>query len=196
LPFGVRSRKRKIPTGSSKLNKIKSASEINNKEMQDIREAMTKAFARNESALGFDLVDYLAMDDVESSRWITDQLAKTLKEKMSTRKDFFEPLEMLRGCQPVEARACARYNRGKLCPSQRHFETKPKTSSLICERVSGEELRLHCCVLCLETLDIICGHPLVQCPWVQETTWNKLQMKNEKSQIEKFEENFESMFFI
>ena len=38
-----------------------------------------------------------------------------------------------------------------------------------------EELRLHCCVLCLEALEIICGHPLVRCPWIKEQTWTKIE---------------------
>jgi len=193
--FDVRSRKRKLPTGSAKLREIKASLERSIKEVEVLREEMSeirKADGNHESALGFDLFDYLAMDDTESSIWITDQLAKTLKEKISEKKAFFEPLEMVRGCQSVEAEACTRYNRGENCSSHWHFVTKLENpaSSLSCNMLTGEELRLHCCVLCLEALDVISGHPLVQCPWVRKETWNKLEQKSEKDDEKSTREEF------
>ena len=190
-----------MPTGSAELREVKAALERSIKEMQDLRQErnwLRKASTKNESALGFDLIYYLAMSDIESSIWITDQLVKALKEKISKNKAFFEPLEILRGCKSVEARACARYNREELCSSQWHFVTKLEhpTSSLSCGRLSGEELRLHCCILCLEALDVISGHPLVQCPWVQKQTWTKLEMNNERDNNRVAEKDFESIFYI
>ena len=58
------------------------------------------------------------------------------------------------------------------------------------------DLRLHCCTLCLESLGIIVGHPVMNCPWVLKKTWEsieKLARTNEDGRKEREEEGDEGM---
>ncbi len=138
-------------------------------EMEKLREEMVILQNRGgvRYALGFDPGEFIKLKFTESLRWVTTILMPRMKEEMTKYPEFFRIVQLIGNSCDVGAKACAGYNRGSPCRSKWH------TFSRQTGAYSGvEDLRLHCCALCLDALGLISGHPLVECPWINESSWS------------------------
>ena len=182
---------------SDELAKVKADLAKKSKEMQELKDEMEKMKSlavKNAFAFDFNVESYKQMCFIDSAVYAAKALKNAMKERMMKSKSFFEPYQLIRGCKQVNAKTCARYNQGSPCFDLWHvnqkLERKPEQSTsaeaqLPKKRWSHqEELCLHCCVLCLEALEVISGHPLVRCPWIGEVTWTRI----EKIAAEKMEQ--------
>jgi hypothetical protein len=172
---------------SEEFMKMKADLERKTREMDELRLEMDKMkslAAKNAYALNFNIDQYKQMCFIDSAVYAAKVLKSAMRERMNKNKDFFEPYQLLKGCKQVNAKTCARYNQGAPCYDQWHVSQRlerRQDQSTSAEPLSKkkwtnqEELRLHCCVLCLESLEIISGHPLVRCPWIREQTWLKIE---------------------
>lgn len=124
-------------------------------------------------ALGFVPSVVLAKSHLELLKWVSDVLSIKMKEKMGTHRNHFKVIESVSGVESVGIRTCPVYNRIEFCTLKWHHRTKITKSGR-----PRADLRLHCCTLCMEALGIICGHPLLQCPWIYEETWRKIPEDN------------------
>ena len=120
-------------------------------------------------ALGFIPSVVLAKSHVELLKWVADVLAINMKKRMEVHSNHFKVIETVTGIEAVGTRTCPTYNRIEFCALKWHHTTKTGRTGR-----ARSELRIHCCTLCLEALGIICGHPLLKCPWILEDTWNKI----------------------
>jgi hypothetical protein len=182
---------------SDELARVKADLKKKDDEMQELREEMEKMkrlASKNAFALEFNVEKYKQMCFIDSAVYAAKDLKEAMKSRMKKSMGYFEPYHLVRGCKQVNAKTCARYNQGAPCYEQWHFNQKleRRTDQSTSEAAmtpkkrwsNHEELRLHCCVLCLEALEIICGHPLIRCPWIREQTWLKI----EKTASEKMEQ--------
>lgn len=118
-------------------------------------------------ALGYDPESFKKMKFTESLQWVHTTLSVRLKKEVEKYPEFFRLTKLIGGVKDVDGKACAGYNQGVPCRKKWHIFNRQTG------RYNGvEELRLHCCALCLEALGTICGHPLVNCPWIKESTWS------------------------
>jgi hypothetical protein len=120
-------------------------------------------------ALGFIPSVVLAKSHVDMLKWVSDVLASNMKIRMDCHRDHFSIMETVTGIEAVGVRTCPIYNRMEFCALKWHHMTKMARSGR-----TRAELRIHCCTLCLEALGIICGHPLLKCPWIYEETWKNI----------------------
>lgn len=128
-------------------------------------------------ALGFVPSVVLAKPNVELLKWVAEVLAINMKKRMDNHLNHFKVLEAVTGIDAVGVRTCPVYNRIEYCSLKWHqMSKKTKTGR------SRMELRIHCCTLCLEALGIICGHPLLKCPWIYEDNWKKIPCNEEPNQ--------------
>jgi len=118
-------------------------------------------------ALGFDPVEFNKLKFTESLQWVTTTLAVAMKQEMENFPEYFRPLKAIGGLSEVNSKACAGYNKGIPCRQKWHVFNRQTGSYR-----GVEELRIHCCILCMEALGVICGHPVVNCPWIKEATWS------------------------
>jgi hypothetical protein len=137
-------------------------------------------------SLGFDEKDYLDKGFIESAKWISATVAMNMKEKLKTHDIAWNELTKIKTKEI--GIPCATYNRGELCNQGNwHTSTRKKHVSLrISEpfrnppkidqkasQSSREELRIHCCTLCVKALGIMSNHPVLECPWILESNWIK-----------------------
>ena len=183
------SKKTKNMAESDELAKVKADLEKKSREMQELKDEMDKMkslAAKNAFAFDFNVEQYKQMCFIDSAVYAAKVLKVAMKERMMKNKSFFEPFQLVRGCKQVNAKTCARFNQGSNCYDQWHvnqkLERKPEQSTSADAQLTPkkrwshqEDLRLHCCVLCMEALEIISGHPLVRCPWVREVTWTRIE---------------------
>ena len=120
-------------------------------------------------ALGFIPTLVLAKSHVEMLKWVADVLTSNMKKRMESHSDHFSIIATVTGVDAVGVRTCPIFNRLEYCALKWHHMSKMGRSGR-----SRSELRIHCCTLCLEALGIICGHPLLKCPWIYEDTWKKI----------------------
>ena len=128
-------------------------------------------------ALGFRPHEYLALSYVKSAEWVAGPLTTCMKALMKKHSLYFEAYVMLGGIDSMGVRTCAKYNRGEYCPTKWHKNEKPiraMEGHQAGPARTRSELRLHCCVLCVEAIGVIVGHPLMNCPWIQTSTWQKI----------------------
>lgn len=160
-------------------------------ELEDLRRKIENRGAERsmnevEYALNFDKNAYLERGFIESAKWIKNVLAKTMLEEMS-RKEFKHKFESLmiekKYSTHIGMRSCARFNRGEECNLGR-WHTTHKPGSLWTakhqahqqkgqehEQERRNEMRLHVCTLCLETLGAAFGHSVLNCPWILKKNW-------------------------
>lgn len=142
-------------------------------EMEKLREDMIILQSRGGGvryALDFDPGVFIKMKFTESLRWVTATLSPKMKERMSKFPEYFRMVQLIGNTDDVAGKACAGYNRGSPCRAKWHTYSRHQNTYM-----GVEELRLHCCALCLDALQIISGHPLVECPWINESTWSIIQ---------------------
>lgn len=138
-------------------------------EMEKLREEMIILQSRGgvRYALGFDPGEFIKMKFTESLQWVTSTLTPRMKDEMAKFPEYFRIVQLIGDISDVGNKTCAGYNRGSPCRTKWHTYNRPTGA------YSGvEELRLHCCVLCMEALGIVSGHPLVECPWINQATWS------------------------
>jgi hypothetical protein len=124
-------------------------------------------------ALGFIPSVVLTKNNVELLKWVTEVLTPKMKERMALTPNYFRVVEDVAGVEAVGIRTCPVFNRIERCALKWHHHTKITRAGR--ERA---DLRLHCCTLCMEALGIICGHPLLRCPWIFEDTWRRISQDN------------------
>jgi hypothetical protein len=122
-------------------------------------------------ALGFDPSEFSKMKFTESLQWVTSTLVASLKQEMENFPEYFKIVKEIGNVVEIGNKACAGYNRGYPCRKKWHTYIRHTG-----QRDGGEELRLHCCALCMEGLGILSGHPLINCPWIKLDTWNNIHL--------------------
>jgi hypothetical protein len=121
-------------------------------------------------ALGFDPVEFNKLKFTESLQWVTTTLVSSMKQEMENFPEYFRIIKQLGNVSEIGNKACAGYNRGSSCRKKWHTYYRHTG-----HRDGVEELRLHCCVLCMEALGVLSGHPLINCPWIKAVTWCTIQ---------------------
>jgi hypothetical protein len=120
-------------------------------------------------ALGYDPVEFNKLKFTESLQWVLINLVVNMKQEMENFPEYFKIFEQIGDVAEIGNKACAGFNRGSSCHKKWHSYFRQS------ENRGVEELRLHCCVLCMEALGILSGHPVIDCPWIKATTWNAIQ---------------------
>jgi hypothetical protein len=162
------------------------------KKKVESQQNQTVADVETEYALDFDRDAYLSKGFIESAKWIKDVLSKNMLEKMSSEqnKERFETLLTAKKMsRHLGVRTCARFNRGEPCNQGKWHSThatRPEAlwtrhghQSSQDERSGGSDhgkkndLRLHSCTLCIETLGAAYGHGILDCPWIMKKNWNE-----------------------
>jgi len=148
----------------------------------------------HEFALDFNLELYLNRGFIESAQWIKNFLSKSMLEEMA-KEEFRQKFESLMIAKKfsthIGMRSCARFNRGEECNLGR-WHTTHKPNSLWTskhqhhdhdqqqqhpqryqqqDQSRRNEMRLHVCTLCLETLGAAFGHSVLNCPWILKKNW-------------------------
>jgi hypothetical protein len=129
-------------------------------------------------ALGFVPSVVLAKTHVDMLKWVADVLSVNLKKRMESHPDHFRILSTISCVDSVGVRTCPVFNRLEYCALKWHHNTKMANSGRV-----RADLRIHCCTLCLEAIGIICGHPLLRCPWIYEDTWKKIPGSSTANEI-------------
>jgi hypothetical protein len=167
-------------------------------EMEKMREEMAQMRDTTQQskpmpyALGFRPNEYLAMNFVKSSEWVSKVLVGRMNAVMKKYPKFFHSYMILGNVDSVGARTCAWFNRGEICREKWHVNSKPIRSDQ--DSQTGptrfrRELRIHCCVLCKEALGIIAGHTLLTCPWIKSDTWKMVFESGEAADMDTGEHN-------
>jgi len=171
-----------FPSEASLVNELvetKQRIERMTKEMEGMKDEITTLRRANPKpakifALGFIPSAVLAKSNVEMLKWVSDVLSISMKKRMEGHRDHFKIIETVSGVGSIGVRTCPVYNRIERCSLKWHQMIKTTRTGH-----QRNELRIHCCTLCLEALGIICGHPLLKCPWIFEDTWKKLPVNTE-----------------
>jgi hypothetical protein len=142
-------------------------------EMEKLREEMITIQTRGgvRYALGYDPAELNKMKFTESLQWVTTTLSIRMKSEMEKFPEYFRFTQLIGGISDIGNKACAGYNRGIPCRNKWHTFVRYAAN----RKPETEDLRLHCCALCMETLGVLTGHPLVECPWTREATWSVIQ---------------------
>ena len=117
-------------------------------------------------ALGFKMEEFMNMSHTKSLQWVTNVLAKRLKDRVAKYPSYFGPIMLMGGASEMDAWTCAGFNRGGKCYAKWHVFDRPG-------RFNGvdREVRLHCCTLCKDALGVLSEHRLIDCPWLKKSTW-------------------------
>ncbi len=140
-------------------------------ELDTMKKKMT-ALERGEVryALGFDPVEFNKLKFTESLQWVTTTLVANMKQEMENYPEYFRFVKEIGNVTEIGNKACAGFNRGSVCRKRWHSYIRHTG-----HREEAEELRLHCCVLCMEALGILSGHPIINCPWIKAVTWSAIE---------------------
>jgi hypothetical protein len=173
--------KEKEASGKSEMKKMKAQMA----EMQKLVDEMKKEKAEGKVlhtkgfALGFSKEEYLSLGYLPSAQYVNNTIAANLLEKLE-KTDKFPILKKL-NFQVTGVRTCAKYNRGEDCklgkwhssPKRRNqnLNDRETYSPMNSTQPAREELRVHGCTLCSDAMGIVSGHPVLECPWLDEDTW-------------------------
>lgn len=152
-----------------RLERVTEEMEGMKKEIVTFRAATTSKPVTRTFALGFIPSIVLAKSNVELLKWVAEVLSISMKRRMEVHRDHFKVITTVKGCEAIGARTCPIYNRIEHCSLKWHQMIKTTKTGR-----QRTELRIHCCTLCLEAMGIICGHPLLKCPWIYEDTWKDI----------------------
>jgi len=158
---------RELAETKLKLAQVTEEMEDMKSEMSSLKSASTRPLRI--FALGFVPSVVLAKTHVDMLKWVADVLSINLKKRMEGHPDHFRVLSTIAGVDSIGVRTCPVFNRLEFCALKWHHNTKLSNTGRV-----RADLRIHCCTLCLEALGIICGHPLLRCPWIYEDTWKKI----------------------
>ncbi len=120
-------------------------------------------------ALGFDPVEFNKLKFTESLQWVTTNIVVNMKQEMENHPEYFRFVREIGNIVDIGNKACAGYNRGSSCHKKWHSYFRQTNYRGV------EELRLHCCALCMEALGLLSGHPIINCPWIKAITWDRIQ---------------------
>jgi hypothetical protein len=181
-----RKRSKKSTRDKDKKSKVSKTDEYVKKMKQEM-EAMKKKLEELEqnsktettNALGFDAKTYLEMGFIESAKWISNTVAVNMREKLKTCDIKWNALRMMPNHEI--GTPCATFNRGEACgqglwhtaPNKKHISNRIMEPLRNVKQSSREELRIHCCTLCIKGLGIMINHPILQCPWILESNWTE-----------------------
>jgi len=134
-----------------------------------------KSSNKNKYALDFDPEEYLSLGFIASANWIAEKIAKNMRERMMKADGRWEAFKKMRNSEMRSMVPCVSFNRGEGCRLGSWHTTLKKMSSTehdISRRtLTREELRVHCCTLCLKALGVLCTHSVIDCPWTLEENW-------------------------
>lgn len=154
----------------NKLKKIE-------QEMNQLKERMKSMEGVSPSgcgyALGFVPSTFMAMNLIKASAWVENNLASKMKIELAKYPEYFTSARHLGDVKTIGFKSCMRFNRGEDCNKMWHVSTRPK------RRSTGytKELRIHCCILCMEALGVMACHHLLICPWLKDDTWRSIGEK-------------------
>ena len=122
---------------------------------------------------GFNREAFGKLHPMGALRWISNNLTERFKlEILSTQEFPIEAYKLIKGTRRIGARTCGNYNQGNSCSERWHDNDRQMMRD---QHRQGRELRLHCCTLCFEVLEIIVDHPVTRCPWIMKRTWEKIR---------------------
>ncbi len=148
----------------NQLKQVTEKMEAMKKEMDALQSGVGTRYA-----LGYDPVEFNKLKFTESLQWVSTNLVVAMKQEMENFPTYFNGISRIGGVQDIGNKACAGYNRGAVCRKKWHTYLRPTGRGGI------EELRLHCCVLCMEAMGVLSGHPLINCPWIKADTWINIE---------------------
>jgi len=156
-------------------------------------ESSQQSYEEIEYTLGFNRDEYLGRGFIESAKWIKNEVAKVMMERIALEenRERFEAFMITKKASThMGIRTCARYNRGEECTLGKWHATHKTDNVWNCndarhglqsqryahsdrsERATKRnELRLHACTLCAEALMSINGHSVLNCPWILKKNW-------------------------
>jgi hypothetical protein len=178
-------------SAQDELKEAKEALKKVENEMKELKNELEKIKGGNrlkQFALDFNMEHYMKLNYIDSAKWIAEVVSQKMKDKMKEKSQHFSTINWIKGCFAIGARTCSKYNRGEMCSNGKwHVQKRPfrkghrssvgMASGYQSNVCAKEELRLHCCILCYEAMEIIVGHPVVKCPWIMEKTWKELDQK-------------------
>ncbi len=161
------------PGSSDELVATQQALKRVTNELETMKRKITALESGGEAryALGFDPIEFNKLKFTESLQWVTSTLVVNLKQEMENFPEYFRMVKEIGNVMEIGNKACAGFNRGSACRKKWHTywrQTGHKDGIV--------ELRLHCCVLCMEGLGILSGHPVINCPWIKLDTWNRIHL--------------------
>ncbi len=129
-------------------------------------------------ALGFSPEEYLSQGFIASANWISEKIAKNMRDRMSKMEERWKAFKQIKNAEYNGVKSivpCVTFNRGEGCRLGIWHTTLKKYSNnesdLARRLLTREELRVHCCTLCLKALGVICMHSVIDCPWILEENW-------------------------
>jgi hypothetical protein len=175
-------RKRKMDNQDDELRRTKDALRKVEDEMVKMREELELMRGGRPQggghALGFVPSTFMALNFMVALSWVADTIAQEMKKEMVKYPNYFENAKagMNTGAGKMGFKSCLKFNRGEACGSEWHIQSRPKKNG------SGyrKELRLHCCALCKEALDVIACHSLMACPWLSMEKWEMVKEEEDK----------------
>jgi len=113
-------------------------------------------------ALGFSTDEYLSQGFIASANWIAEKIAKNMRDRMMKMEDRWRVFKHLKTVEYNGGKSivpCVTFNRGEGCRLGIWHTTLKKINSSegdITRRfLTREELRVHCCTLCLKALGVL-----------------------------------------
>ena len=168
MKSGTRKRRMSEAVSEEALKKVTDeVKELRNELAKLRKEAGERGQEVEGHALGFILSEFMSMSHTKSLQWVTNVLAKRLKERVAKYPSYFEPILRMGGAREMDAWTCAGFNRGGKCYSKWHIYDKPGGP----QGRGSKEMRLHCCTLCKDALGVLSEHRLIECPWLKKSTW-------------------------
>ena len=136
--------------------------------------------------LGYDPVEFNKLKFTEWLQWVSTNLVVSMKQEMENFWDYFRCVYQINRIQDLSNKACIGYNHGAICQKKWHTYLHPSG----CRGV--EELCLHCCILYMEAMGVLSGHPLINYPWIKAYTWSNIQFNDVLFRHNNFDSNFVS----
>jgi len=122
--------------------------------------------------------EYLSQGFIASANWISEKIAKNMRDRMSKMEERWKAFKQIKNAEYNGVKSivpCVTFNRGEGCRLGIWHTTLKKYSNnesdLARRLLTREELRVHCCTLCLKALGVICMHSVIDCPWILEENW-------------------------
>ncbi len=170
-------RKRKMESTDEELRRTKDALSKVECEMSIMRSEMEKlrsgGHEGESNALGFVPSTFMALNCMVALSWVSDTVVPEMRKEMEKFPKYFEKRisELPTGAGGLGIKCCLKFNRGEECGVEWHVHSRPKKNG----QGYRKELRLHCCVLCKEALDVVACHNLLKCPWISLNEWRKVK---------------------
>jgi len=141
-------------------------------------ESMIEKMQHNAAAVGdgyyvrfFDYYRFCRMDLKDAALYISDEVKPKIRQIMTKNKAKFQAmiLHNVKGLT-INMRACTNFNQNKTCNIGRGDTLECHSDKM--------GLRLHCCIICFETLGSYHVHRARDCQLVKTSYYRDLEAKN------------------